>query len=309
MTSIEAVLPASGGIAIFVSATDVVLASTRARRVGRGVGVAAPDAAGADAAGLGLAVRAGEAEGVATASGDGDADGAAVEPPHETTMSPPTRNARRAELRITSTPTPRAWPEATPPVAPDKGQCVVSPVERRVERSAQVGGLVGLESRVEGVCRLAERRGECGAPLDARADGLTPRAQRQRAVRREQPVDREVGDAVRVRVARPLRLELLERRMRGRGHELTLREGVHVRLWDEAIRHERAVPERLGRPFRQPARPEHAGVPAALALPDVHVLVRRELLALRVAGPRVGTRPARHPPPAVAPNTSHPFKM
>src|SRR5258707_10598562 len=112
MTSIEAVLPASGGIAIFVSATDVVLASTRARSVGRGVGVAAPDAAGADAAGLGLAVRAGDAEGVATASADGD--GAAVEPPHDTTMMPPTRNAGRAELRIASTPTPRAWPEATP---------------------------------------------------------------------------------------------------------------------------------------------------------------------------------------------------
>ncbi len=97
--------------------------------------------------------------------------------------------------------------------------------------------------------------------------------------------------------------------MRGRGHELTLREGVHVRLWDEAIRHERAVRERLGHPFRQPARPEHAGVPAALALPDVHVLVRRELRALRVDGPRVGSRRGRHRPRRVARDDVDPVKM
>src|SRR5690242_3006480 len=81
MMSMDAVLPWSGGIGIFVSGTVVVSPATGGRSVGCGVG--APGARDAVAVGVGdfvgLAVGAAV---VATATGLGDADGTATVPPH-----------------------------------------------------------------------------------------------------------------------------------------------------------------------------------------------------------------------------------
>src|SRR5438132_14399753 len=78
MRSIDAVLPASGGIAVLVSATTVVSAATGGRSVGCGVGW--PGASVGVAVGTGVGVGAAV---VATAAFVGDAEGATAVPPHD----------------------------------------------------------------------------------------------------------------------------------------------------------------------------------------------------------------------------------
>src|SRR5438105_11066787 len=81
MRSMDAVLPLSGGIGIFVSETTVVSAATGGSKVGCGVG--APDPAGLAAAvgvALGAAVVALGAAVVAIAAAVGDGEGPAAEP-------------------------------------------------------------------------------------------------------------------------------------------------------------------------------------------------------------------------------------
>src|SRR5260221_3627210 len=80
MRSIDAVLPASGGITVLVSGTTVVSAATGGRSVGCGVG--APGTSVGVAVGTGVGVGA-AVEATATFVGDGDADGAAAEPPQD----------------------------------------------------------------------------------------------------------------------------------------------------------------------------------------------------------------------------------
>src|SRR5438132_7990751 len=78
MRSIDAVLPASGGITVFVSGTTVVSAATGGRSVGCGVGWpgASVGVAVGAVVGVGAAV-------VATAAFVGDAEGAAAVPPQD----------------------------------------------------------------------------------------------------------------------------------------------------------------------------------------------------------------------------------
>src|SRR2546423_14027066 len=82
MRSMDAVLPLSGGIGIFVSVTTVVSPATGGSRVGCGVG--APDPAGLAAAvgvGLGAAVVALGAAVVAMAAAVGGGEGPAAGAP------------------------------------------------------------------------------------------------------------------------------------------------------------------------------------------------------------------------------------
>src|SRR5437588_263998 len=121
MMSIDAVLPASGGIGILVSGTVVVSAATGARSVGCGVGVGAPDAP-APAAVVGATVAVGVGVGVgaavvAAASGDGDADGLTPEPPHAVgrMIRSPAIASRRSAVRWIMVRLPLdVWRENTP---------------------------------------------------------------------------------------------------------------------------------------------------------------------------------------------------
>src|SRR5438105_474508 len=86
MMSIDAVLPASGGIGIFVNGTVVVSPGTGASRVGCGVGVGATDAPGLPAAVaavvvVGVGVGDGGGAVVAAAAAELDAVGPAPGPP------------------------------------------------------------------------------------------------------------------------------------------------------------------------------------------------------------------------------------
>src|SRR5207248_7610758 len=93
MMSMDAVLPLSGGIGIFVSETTVVSAATGGSSVGCGVG--APDASVVEGVELGDGVGAAV---VATAATVGEADGPTDVPPHDATMSAPAE--RIADQRI-----------------------------------------------------------------------------------------------------------------------------------------------------------------------------------------------------------------
>src|SRR5713226_6214756 len=78
MRSIDAVLPASGGIRVLVSGTTVVSAATGGSSVGCGVGWPGTSVGVAVGAGVGVGAAV-----VATAAFVGDADGAAAEPPQD----------------------------------------------------------------------------------------------------------------------------------------------------------------------------------------------------------------------------------
>src|SRR5256886_11283213 len=91
MRSMDAVLPVSGGIAIFASATTVVSRAMGGRRVGCGVGVGAAEAA-ALPAGVGVAV--GRAV-VVTAAAVGDGEGPLAEPHEEIRIAAAARVANR----------------------------------------------------------------------------------------------------------------------------------------------------------------------------------------------------------------------
>src|SRR6266536_513853 len=94
MMSMDAVLPLSGGIGIFVSDTTVVSAATGGSSVGCGVG--APDAPGV-AEGVELGDGVGAAV-VATAATVGEADGPRDVPVHDARRSAPAE--RIADQRI-----------------------------------------------------------------------------------------------------------------------------------------------------------------------------------------------------------------
>src|SRR5438045_1208447 len=179
MMSIDAVLPASGGIGIFVSGTVVVSPGTGASRVGCGVGVGAADApvlpaAVAAVVVVGVGVGDGGAAVVAAATAEVDAVGPAPGPPQAVgTMTRITAIAsRRSPVRSIMVRLPRGvWRENTPSAS--------WPPERSAGRTlAEVGRAVRLEPRVERAGVLAEGLGERRVPLDAAADGLAPRAQR-----------------------------------------------------------------------------------------------------------------------------------
>src|SRR2546423_3241115 len=108
MRSMDAVLPLSGGIGIFVSVTTVVSPATGGSRVGCGVG--APDPAGLAAVvgvGLGAAVVALGAAVVAIAAAVGDGEGPAAEP-HALIRSAPA-------ARIANLPAPNRTSIVVPP--------------------------------------------------------------------------------------------------------------------------------------------------------------------------------------------------
>src|SRR5437899_10721714 len=98
MRSIDAVLPLSGGIGIFVRLTTVVFSAIGGSRVGCGVGVGAVDAAALPAVvGVGVGVGAGVALGatvVAIAAIVGHGEGPAGAPP-DGSRTPPAPRLRR----------------------------------------------------------------------------------------------------------------------------------------------------------------------------------------------------------------------
>src|SRR5437016_13949726 len=112
MRSIDAVLPLSGGIGIFVRLTTVVFSAIGGSRVGCGVGVGAVDAAALPAA-VGVGVGVGVALGatvVAIAAIVGEGEGPAAEPHDVITITP--------AARIASRPASNRIPIVVPPTSP-----------------------------------------------------------------------------------------------------------------------------------------------------------------------------------------------
>src|SRR5438132_10660112 len=114
MRSIDAVLPLSGGIGIFVRLTTVVFSAMGGSRVGCGVGVGAVDAAALPAVvGVGVGVGAGVALGatvVAIAAIVGEGEGPAAEPHDVIRITP--------AARIASRPASNRIPIVVPPTSP-----------------------------------------------------------------------------------------------------------------------------------------------------------------------------------------------
>src|SRR5438309_1459518 len=112
MRSIDAVLPLSGGIGIFVRVTTVVFSAIGGSRVGCGVGVGAVDAAALPAV-VGVGVGVGVALGatvVAIAAIVGEGEGPAAAPHDVIRITP--------AARIASRPASNRIPIVVPPTSP-----------------------------------------------------------------------------------------------------------------------------------------------------------------------------------------------